>query len=40
MSPEEAISLGADYIVIGRPITKSLNPLEEIKKINFEIAKY
>ena len=40
MSPEEAVSLGADYIVIGRPITKSLNPLEEIKKINFEIAKY
>ena len=39
MSPAKAVRLGADYLVIGRPITKSSNPLNEIKKINFEIEK-
>ena len=39
MSPAKAVRLGADYLVIGRPITKSLDPLNEIKKINFEIEK-
>ena len=37
MTPKKAISLGADYIVIGRPIIKSKNPLETIKKINRSI---
>ena len=37
MSPSKAINLGSNYIVIGRPITESLNPLSEIKKINSEI---
>ncbi len=37
MSPGEAISLGADYLVIGRPITKSNNPLNQIIEINSEI---
>jgi len=38
MSPEEAINLGANYLVIGRPITQSdniLGTLEDIfNKIN------
>ena len=37
LSPKEAIALGADYLVIGRPIVKSINPLETIKKINQSI---
>ena len=37
LSPKEAINLGADFLVIGRPITKSKNPLETIKKINQSI---
>ena len=39
MSPSKAISLGSNYIVIGRPITQSSNPLNEIKNINLEIEK-
>ena len=34
LTPKEAIKLGADYLVIGRPITKSKNPLKTLKKIN------
>jgi len=34
ISPENAIKLGADLLVIGRPITKSKNPLKKIKEIN------
>ena len=39
MSPGKAISLGADYLIIGRPITKSSNPIKEIIDINSEIEK-
>lgn len=28
MTPEEAVSVGGDYLVIGRPITQSTNPTE------------
>ena len=38
LSPIEAIKLGANLIVIGRPITKSNNPLESLKKINKSLA--
>ena len=34
LSPNDAINLGANYLVIGRPITKSKNPLKEIDIIN------
>ena len=34
LTPKEAINLGADYLVIGRPIVESKNPLETIKIIN------
>ena len=37
MTPKEAMSNGADYIVIGRPITQSSDPLKEIKEINSTI---
>ena len=37
MSPFRALKLGADYLVIGRPITNSLNPIEALEKILTEI---
>ncbi len=37
LSPKQAIDLGANFLVIGRPIIKSKNPLETIKKINQSI---
>ena len=37
LTPKEAINLGADFLVIGRPIIKSKNPLEKLKKINQSI---
>ncbi len=33
-TPRKAIELGADYLVIGRPITESRNPLKVLKEIN------
>ena len=33
-TPKEAIDLGANFLVIGRPITKSKNPLRVLKEIN------
>ena len=40
MGPGEAITLGADYVVIGRPITKSKEPVKQIIEINSEIEQY
>jgi len=37
LTPNEAIKFGADYLVIGRPIIESKNPLETIIKINKSI---
>ena len=37
MTPKKAIELGANYLVIGRPITKSKDPLKEIILINSSI---
>lgn len=37
MTPKEAVDLGADYLVIGRPITKSNDPVEAAKQIADEI---
>ncbi len=34
MTPDEAINQGADYLIIGRPITKAKNPVETVKLIN------
>ena len=40
VAPIEAINNGADYLVIGRPITKSSDPLRELDNINSEIDEY
>ena len=37
-TPSEAIKAGADYLVIGRPITAATNPQESWTKINEELA--
>ena len=37
LTPKKAIELGADYLVIGRPIINSKKPLDTIKKINQSI---
>ena len=34
MTPKKAIEAGADYLVIGRPITKAKDPLKILKTIN------
>jgi orotidine-5'-phosphate decarboxylase len=37
LTPKQAIDLGANFLVIGRPIIESKNPLETIKEINQSI---
>lgn len=34
VSPTDAIAMGSDYLVIGRPITQSAQPLETLRQIN------
>ena len=36
MTPKEAAENGADYIVVGRPITQSNDPLSSLKTIKEE----
>ena len=36
MTPEQAMSAGVDYLVIGRPITKAENPLAALQAIHAE----
>ncbi|GAA5217956.1 orotidine-5'-phosphate decarboxylase [Corallincola platygyrae] len=38
MTPRAAIEAGSDYLVIGRPITKSDSPVEVLKQINASLA--
>ena len=38
MTPTAAIRAGSDYLVIGRPITKSDNPVEVLRSINASIG--
>ena len=38
MTPLDAISAGSDYLVIGRPITQSDDPLSILRTINSEIS--
>ena len=33
LTPTEAVNNGSDFLVIGRPITQSRNPLESLKEI-------
>ena len=37
MTPKEAIQAGANYLVVGRPITKSPDPLKELQLINHSL---
>lgn len=37
VTPSQALALGSSYLVIGRPITQSNNPLETLIKIHEEI---
>lgn len=34
MTPEQAIGAGADYLVVGRPITEAEDPVEALRMIN------
>ena len=38
VTPQMAIANGADYLVIGRPITKASDPLSVLDRINADIA--
>ncbi|TLU68096.1 orotidine-5'-phosphate decarboxylase [Thalassotalea litorea] len=39
MTPPEAISVGVDYLVIGRPITKAEDPAAVLKSINASLER-
>ena len=38
MTPSDAINAGSDYLVIGRPITQSNDPVAVLRTINSEIS--
>jgi orotidine-5'-phosphate decarboxylase len=38
MTPAAAITAGADYLVIGRPVTQAADPVAALDSINREIA--
>ena len=38
MTPKQAIQAGSDYLVIGRPITQSADPLVTLKQINDSLS--
>jgi orotidine-5'-phosphate decarboxylase len=37
-TPREAVAAGADYLVIGRPITRAPDPLAALRAVNAEIS--
>ncbi|WP_061709008.1 orotidine-5'-phosphate decarboxylase [Pseudenterobacter timonensis] len=39
MTPQEALSAGVDYMVIGRPVTQSADPAQTLKAINASLSK-
>ncbi len=38
VTPVEALSRGSDYLVIGRPITQSVNPREKLNEIYVQVS--
>lgn len=38
VTPQMAVANGADYLVVGRPITKAADPLSVLERINADIA--
>lgn len=40
LTPSKALSMGASYLVVGRPITQANDPIQALNKINQEIQKY
>ena len=38
LTPTQAVEQGTDYLVIGRPITKNADPLQQLVAINQELA--
>ncbi len=38
VTPADAIKLGSSYLVMGRPITKALDPIAALKSVNAELA--
>jgi orotidine-5'-phosphate decarboxylase len=38
LSPKEAVTAGANYLVIGRPIKEAKDPLEAVQKIIEDIT--
>jgi orotidine-5'-phosphate decarboxylase len=38
MTPKQAIDVGVDYLVVGRPITKAADPAQVLREINASIA--
>ncbi|MEO8419047.1 MAG: orotidine-5'-phosphate decarboxylase [Methylophilaceae bacterium] len=40
VTPVQALQLGSNYLVIGRPITQAANPLKALQAISQEIAPY
>ncbi|NHB86682.1 orotidine-5'-phosphate decarboxylase [Photorhabdus tasmaniensis] len=38
MTPEQAVQAGVDYMVIGRPITRAVDPAAALRQINQSIA--
>ncbi len=37
MTPRDAVSAGADYLVIGRPVTQADDPIRMLQRINAEV---
>ncbi|XPE66137.1 orotidine 5'-phosphate decarboxylase / HUMPS family protein [Shigella flexneri] len=39
LTPEQALSAGVHYIVIGRPVTQSVDPAQTLKAINASLQR-
>ena len=40
LTPARAMAAGADYLVVGRPITQAADPVAALQAINLEIANF